>query len=65
MTEDEFRARFNADRRANDLSWVADEDQFGIAVGLRGPMIVLHGGSEIALANARFIGAAPEDRPLG
>lgn len=56
MTEEEFRARFDLDRQQDKLTTVADDDIFGIAVGLRGPsVIVLHDGNEIAIADARFL----------
>jgi hypothetical protein len=62
MTEDEFRAGFDTYRRAGKLAFVADDLTFGIAVGMKGPeLIVLHGGALMAMARARFIGPPPDE----
>lgn len=62
MTCDEFRERFDADRRANLMTFVEDDFQYGIAVGLNGPgIIVLFGGQEMLMAQARFMETFPED----
>jgi hypothetical protein len=75
MTEDEFRRQFDRDRNRNKLTFVADYNAFGIAVGIgqRWPSpnyrgcepairtIVLHVGGEIDMADARFIGETALD----
>jgi hypothetical protein len=60
MTEEEFRKGFDAYRAANQLAFVADDREFGIAVGMKGPeLIVLLDGSFMAMGLARFIGPQP------
>lgn len=60
MNDEEFRARFNADRRDNKLTWVGAGEVEGIAVGTDSGkgVILLHRGASIPMADARFI----EDR---
>lgn len=55
MTPNEFRERFNVDKRLDRMTFVEDDEGCGMAVGLRGDAIVLHGGGEIVLSVARFV----------
>ena len=56
MTEDEFRKRFDADRRDGNLTFVADDEHFDIAIGMNGPdTIILRGGVEIPMATASIV----------
>jgi hypothetical protein len=58
VTEVEFRTRFDEDRRNGELTFVENADTLGIALGLNGPdTIVLFGGGEIKMAEARFADA--------
>jgi hypothetical protein len=60
MTEEEFRKGFDAYRAAGKLAFVADDKEMGIAVGMKGPeLIVLDNGGLMAMALARFIGPGP------
>lgn len=70
MTEQEFRARFDADKRAGQLTWVFGDivtepgglNTAAIALGLDGPETILARGIEgmrrIPMADATF---APSD----
>lgn len=58
MTEEEFRARFNADRRADRMTQVFGNNTSGLALGLKGNVIMAldhRGPCEIPLADAAFI----------
>ena len=60
MNEEEFRARFDADRRANRLTWIYDEASTAmvIALGLNRGSIVgrnHHGNMEVPLATSRIV----------
>lgn len=56
MSEDEFRKRFDQDRHDNKLTWVANDEVLGIAVGLNGPdKIILFKGGEMSMESAHFV----------
>jgi hypothetical protein len=56
MTEEEFRKRFNADRRENKLTWISSGAVSGIAVAIDSGKgtIILHGNQSIAMTDAEF-----------
>jgi hypothetical protein len=65
MTEEEFRSRFDTDRRDSRLTWVAGGIAKGIAVGIDSGkgIILLQGGGHISFADAEFISAPWEGQP--
>lgn len=64
MTEEEFRARFDADRRAGRLTWIYDKATTAscIALALDGPETIIgrdhRGQIRCAMATSRFIDEA-------